>query len=155
MVKTLQGALELPTGRVAVVAARFNEYVVEALLVGALRGLKACGVTEDRIDVVRVPGSFELPLTAQCLAETRHYAAVICLGAIIRGDTDHYRYVCEAATRGILEAGLKTGIPVIFGVLTCDTEAQALDRAGVDETNKGYEAARVAVEMANLLNRLS
>jgi 6,7-dimethyl-8-ribityllumazine synthase len=111
-------------------------------------------VLDHRIDLLRVPGSFELPLVAQRLAGTGRYAAVICLGAVIRGETDHYDYVCEGAAQGILQAGLNTGVPVIFGVLTCESDAQAIDRAGPDETNKGYEAARVAVEMASLLNKI-
>lgn len=152
--RVIEGSLHLPLGRVAVVAARFNPYVADGLLAGALRGLHDCGVAEDRIDVVRVPGAFELPLTAKRLAETGRYAAVVCLGAVIRGDTDHYEYVCQGATQGILEAGLRSGVPVIFGVLTCDTEAQALDRAGPNDANKGYEAARAAVEMASLMNKL-
>jgi 6,7-dimethyl-8-ribityllumazine synthase len=154
MRRSIEGDSILPAGRVAIVAAKFNRYVVEELVEGAFRGLRSCGVSDHRIDLLRVPGSFELPLVAQRLAGTGRYAAVICLGAVIRGETDHYDYVCEGAAQGILQAGLNTGVPVIFGVLTCESDAQAIDRAGPDETNKGYEAARVAVEMASLLNKI-
>ena len=108
----------------------------------------------DRLDVVRVPGSFEIPLAAQKLAESGKYAAVICLGCVIRGETDHYDHVAGAATNGILNAGLKTGIPVIYGVLTCETLEQAIHRAGAKSGNKGFEAAVTAIEMVNLLAKL-
>src|SRR5829696_7772396 len=114
----IEGDLAPPPGRFAVVAARFNAEVVDRLLDGALAGLKKLGVAERDIDVVRVPGAFELPLLAQRLGESEKYLAVICLGAVIRGDTDHYDYVCRAAADGILRAGLDGDIPVIFGVLT-------------------------------------
>jgi 6,7-dimethyl-8-ribityllumazine synthase len=154
MKKSIEGDLSLSNGRFAVVAAKFNTYVVDGLLEGALRGFRSCNVADHRIDVYRVPGSFELPLTAQRLAATGRYVAVVCLGAVIRGDTDHYDHVCQGTTQGLIQAGLTTGVPILFGVLTCDTEAQALDRAGPTETNKGYEAARAAVEMASLVNKI-
>jgi 6,7-dimethyl-8-ribityllumazine synthase len=139
------------SSRFAVVAARYNSVIVDALLSGALDAFRRQGVGEDRVDVVNVPGSFELPLVAQELAKTGTYAAVVCLGCVIRGDTDHYEYVCRAATDGILQAGLSTGVPVIFGVLTCETMDQAVDRAGGKTGNKGAEAAATAMEMAGLL----
>jgi 6,7-dimethyl-8-ribityllumazine synthase len=151
---TIEGDLTPPTGRFAIVAARFNAFVCDALVAGALDGLKGCGVSEDKVDLVRVPGSFEVPLVAKQLAARGRHDAVICLGAVIRGDTDHYDFVAGAAAEGILRAGLDTGVPVIFGVLTCDDEAQALNRAGKGPGNKGYEAAHVAVEMVNLLKKL-
>jgi 6,7-dimethyl-8-ribityllumazine synthase len=140
--------------RFAIVAAQYNAAIVDALWTGALDAFHRHGVGEDRVDVVKVPGSFELPLVAQELAKTGKYAAVVCLGCVIRGDTDHYEYVCRAATDGILQAGLSTGVPVIFGVLTCETMDQAVDRAGGNAGNKGAEAAATAMEMAGLLGKI-
>jgi 6,7-dimethyl-8-ribityllumazine synthase len=142
------------SNRFAVVAARYNSVIVDALLNGALETFRRQGVGEDRVDVVKVPGSFELPLVSQELAKTGKYAAVVCLGCVIRGDTDHYEYVCRAATDGILHVGLSTGMPVIFGVLTCETMDQAVDRAGGKAGNKGAEAAATAMEMADLLAKI-
>jgi len=151
---TIEGDLTAPTGRFAIIAARFNAFICEALVAGALDGLKQCGVGSERVDLVRVPGAFETPLVAKRLAASGKYAAVICLGAVIRGDTDHYEFVARAAADGILQAGLDTGVPVIFGVLTCDDEAQALNRADKGPGNKGFEAAQTAVEMVNLLKKI-
>jgi 6,7-dimethyl-8-ribityllumazine synthase len=151
---TFEGDLSAPQGRFAVVAAKFNTEICDALLAGALDGFRRYGVPADRIDVVRVPGSFELPLVAQTLGDSGRYAAVVCLGAVIKGDTDHYEYVCQAATDGVLQAGLSCALPVIFGVLTCQTEEQALARAGGSEGNKGYDAAVTAIEMASLMKKL-
>lgn len=149
-----EGDFATPAGRFAIVAARFNAVVVDDLLAGALDAFKRHGVADDAIDVVRVPGSFEIPLTAKVLAESGTYAAVVCLGAVIEGDTSHYDHVCSAATSGVLQAGLSTGVPVIFGVLTCATLEQAVNRAGGKSGNKGFEAAVVAVEMTSLLAKL-
>jgi 6,7-dimethyl-8-ribityllumazine synthase len=143
-----------PSGRFAVVAARFNSLVVEPLVAGALDALRRHGVPDDAVDVVRVPGSFEIPLVAQRLAGSKRYAAVICLGAVIKGDTDHYDFVAGEAASGVARAALATGVPVIFGVLTCDTLQQALDRAGGKAGNKGAEASLTAIEMVNLLRQL-
>ncbi len=151
---TIEGSLEAPSGRFALVASRFNHFVVEHLVNGSLDGLKRHGVGEDGIDVIWVPGSFEIPLVAQRLASSRKYAAIICLGAIIRGDTDHYDYVAGAAAKGVAQAALATGVPVIFGILTCDTLEQAINRAGAKAGNKGFEAALTAIEMVNLLRQL-
>ena len=151
---TLEGDFSPPQGRFALVPARFNALIVDALVTGAVDGLRRHGVPDDRIDLVRVPGSFEIPLVAQKLGESGRYAAVVCLGAVIKGDTDHYDHVAGATTSGIAQAGLAAGIPVIFGVLTCDTMEQALNRAGGKAGNKGFEAAVTAVEMVNLLKRL-
>jgi len=150
----LEGDLSPPAGRFAIVAAKFNSEIVDALLAGALDGFHRHGVAADRIDVVRVPGAFEIPLVAQALGDTGKYGAVVCLGAVIKGETDHYEYVCRAATDGITEAALSCGIPMIFGVLTCTNEEQALDRAGGKAGNKGLEAAEAAVEMVNLMTKL-
>lgn len=149
-----EGDFHSPAGRFALVAARFNAAIVDPLLAGAQDAFARHGVPADRLDVVRVPGSFEIPLVAQKLAESGKYAAVICLGCVIRGETDHYDHVAGAATNGILNAGLKTGIPVIYGVLTCETLEQAIHRAGAKSGNKGFEAAVTAIEMVNLLAKL-
>ncbi|MCS6863569.1 MAG: 6,7-dimethyl-8-ribityllumazine synthase [Gemmataceae bacterium] len=149
-----EGDCSSPAGRFAIVAARFNSLVVEPLTAGAIDALKRHGVAEERIDVVRVPGSFEIPLVAQKLGQSGQYAAIICLGCIIRGDTDHYDHVASAATSGIAHAALHSGIPVIFGLLTCETLEQALHRAGAKAGNKGFEAAVTAIEMVNLMTRL-
>jgi len=151
---TFEGKLTAPAGRFAVVAAKFNKEVVDKLLAGASDSLKRCGVADDAVDLVWVPGSFEIPLVARRLAASKKYVAVICLGAVIKGDTDHYEYVCRGATDGIAQAGLATGIPVIFGVLTCQTDELALDRAGGKAGNKGADAALAAIEMVNLLKQL-
>jgi 6,7-dimethyl-8-ribityllumazine synthase len=149
-----EGTFAPPPGRFALVAARFNHFVVEHLVGGALGGLNRHGVSDEAIDLVRVPGSYEIPLVAQRLAASRKYAAVICLGAVIRGDTDHYDYVAGEAAKGVAHAALATGVPVIFGILTCDTLEQAINRAGAKGGNKGFEAALTAIEMVNLLRQL-
>jgi 6,7-dimethyl-8-ribityllumazine synthase len=149
-----EGDFSSPTGRFVLVAARFNGFVVEQLVAGAIDALSRHGVPDDRIDLVRVPGSFEIPLIAQKLGRSGQYAAVICLGCVIRGDTDHYDHVAGAATSGIAQAALASNVPVIFGVLTCDTLEQAIHRAGAKAGNKGFEAAVCAVEMVNLLRKL-
>jgi 6,7-dimethyl-8-ribityllumazine synthase len=151
---TFEGTFATPPGRFALVAARFNHFIVEQLVKGALDGLRRHGVDEEAMDLVWVPGSFEIPLVAQRLASSRNYAAVVCLGAVIRGDTDHYDYVAGEASKGIAQAALATGVPVIFGVLTCDTLEQAINRAGAKGGNKGFEAALTAIEVVNLLRQL-
>lgn len=151
---TIEGDFSTPQGRFAVVVGRFNSLVTEALLTGCRDAFIRHGVDDDRIDVVRVPGSFEIPLTARKLAESRRYAAVICLGCVIRGDTGHYDHVAGQAAAGVLQAGLATGVPVIFGILTTETVEQALDRSGLKSGNKGADAALTAIEMVNLLGRL-
>ena len=152
------GHNDVPDGkglRVAIVAARFNDHIVTELRDGAVRMLLRLGVKESHITETWVPGAFELPLAAKAHAATSRVDAVICLGAVIRGDTPHFDYVCAEAARGIQQAQLDTGVPVMFGVLTVDTERQALDRVeGVVMTNKGEEAAEGAVQMAVLLRGL-
>ena len=149
-----EGDFSSPAGRFVLIAARFNGFVVEQLAAGATDALHRHGVPDDRIDTVRVPGSYEIPLIAQKLGQSGKYAAVVCLGCVIRGDTDHYDHVAGAATSGIAQAALASGVPVIFGVLTCDTLEQAIHRAGAKAGNKGFEAAVCAIEMVNLLKKL-
>ena len=149
-----EGDFSTPAGRFVLVAARFNGFIVDQLTAGATDALARHGVAADRIDLVRVPGAYEIPLVAQKLGQIGKYAAVICLGCVIRGDTDHYDHVAGAATSGIASAALNSGVPVIFGVLTCDTLEQAIHRAGAKAGNKGFEAAVCAVEMVNLLKKL-
>lgn len=149
-----EGDFSSPAGRFALVAARFNAFIVDQLVAGAVDALKRHGVPDDRVDLVRVPGSYEIPLVAQRLGKCGKYAAVICLGCVVRGDTDHYDYVAGAAANGIANAAMNCGVPVIFGVLTCDTLEQAINRAGAKAGNKGFEAAVTAVEMVNLLRQL-
>ena len=152
---TFSGTFATPPGRFAIVAGRFNHFIVEQLLGGCLDGLKRHGVADDAVDIAWVPGSFEIPLVAQRLAASKKYAAVVCLGAVIRGDTSHFDHVAGEAAKGIAHASLTTGIPVIFGVLTCDSLEQAINRAGAKSGNKGFEAAMSAIEMVNLLRQLA
>ena len=140
--------------RVAVVVARFNEIVTRKLLEGALEGLRVHGVDDEDVDVAWVPGAFELPAVARRLAASGTYDAVICLGAVIRGETSHFDHVAGQAAAGIREAAVATGLPVIFGVLTTETLEQALARAGGDHGNKGWDSAAAALEMASLLDQL-
>src|SRR5437867_1860552 len=133
----------------AILVARFNEHVTSRLLAGAEEAIKQYSVAHH--DVFRVPGSFELPLAAKALAETSRYDAVVCLGAVVRHETDHYRYIAEGAASGLQQAALETGVPCIFGVLTCDTDEQALERAGGTLGNKGADAVETAIQMATLL----
>jgi 6,7-dimethyl-8-ribityllumazine synthase len=151
---TYEGALTLPTGRFAIVAARFNQLVVDSLVSGCRETLKRHGVAENDIDLAWVPGSFEIPAVARMLAETGGYAAIICLGCVIRGETDHYDHVAGQAAAGIQTVALRSSIPVIFGVLTTETVEQALNRAGLKSGNKGAEAATAAIEMAHLMGQL-
>lgn len=146
--------LTAPSGRFAIVVARFNEMITTALLSGCRDALARHGVGEDRIDLAWVPGSFEVPVTARTLAETGRYAAVICLGCVIRGETGHYDHVAGQAASGVMHAGLSTGVPIVFGILTTDTVEQALDRAGLKAGNKGADAALTAIEMANLFTKI-
>jgi len=152
---TYEGQLVAPAGaKFALVVGRFNEFVTSKLLGGAKDALLRHDVKDDDIDVIWSPGSFEIPLLTQQLAASGQYAAVICLGAVIRGGTDHYQYVSGEVTKGIAQVSLATGVPCIFGVLTCDTVDQAVDRAGAKQGNKGAEAALAAIEMINLKNQL-
>ncbi len=153
--KTIEGKLVAPKGaRFALLVSRFNEFVTGKLLAGAIDALVRHGVAEKDIDVVWSPGSFEIPLLAKRLAVGGQYTAVICLGAVIRGGTDHYEYVASEVSKGVAQVSLETSVPCIFGVLTCDTIEQAVERSGAKAGNKGSDAAVVAVEMANLLAQL-
>jgi 6,7-dimethyl-8-ribityllumazine synthase len=151
---TFEGDFSTPSGRFAIVVARFNETITASLLSGCRDTLSRHGVPDERIDVAHVPGSFEIPLVAKTLAGSGRYAAVICLGCVIRGETGHYDHVAGQAASGLLQASLSTGVPVIFGVLTTETVEQALNRAGLKGGNKGAEAALSAIEMINLIKRL-
>jgi len=145
--------LVVPRGtRVAVVAARFNAKIVDELLVGCLRRLKALGISDDRVETHRVPGAFELPVAAKVLAQTHKFSAVVCLGCVVRGDTPHFDYVAGEAARGIQRVAVDEALPVIFGVLTTNTEQQALDRIGGTHGHAGERAAEAAVEMIAMVS---
>jgi 6,7-dimethyl-8-ribityllumazine synthase len=151
---TYEGDYSPPSGRFAVVVARFNAMVTQALLAGCQDAFARHGVSDDRLDVAWVPGSFEIPVVARRLADSGRYAAVVCLGCVIRGETGHYDHVAGQAAAGVLQAGLATGTPVVFGVLTTDSVEQALNRSGLKGGNKGAEAALTAIEMANLVAKI-
>ena len=140
--------------KVGIVAARFNEFIVSKLVSGALDGLKRHDVNDDDIDIAWVPGAFEIPLIASKMAESGKYDAVIALGAVIRGSTSHYDYVCAEVSKGVAQAGLHSGVPVMFGVLTTDNIEQAIERAGTKAGNKGYDCALGAIEMINLIKAI-
>ncbi|RNB61219.1 6,7-dimethyl-8-ribityllumazine synthase [Brevibacillus gelatini] len=148
--RTFEGHLVGTGLRVGIVAGRFNELIVSKLVGGALDALKRHGVEEDSVDVAWVPGAFEIPLIAKKMAESGRYDAIVTLGAVIRGATPHFDYVCNEVAKGVASLSLSTGIPVIFGVLTTDNIEQAVERAGTKAGNKGWEAATAAIEMANL-----
>lgn len=150
----LRGSFSGAGLRVALVVSRYNSFITDRLLQGAQRTLKTAGVADEDVTVAYVPGSFEIPLAAKRLAASGQYDAVVCLGCVIKGETDHYEHVSTAATLGILEAGLQTGVPVTFGVLTTENVEQARARAIDGEGNKGAEAAMAALEMANLLRQI-
>jgi 6,7-dimethyl-8-ribityllumazine synthase len=152
--KVIEGEMLVRDLRFAVIAARFNDFVVEPLVRGAIDALKRHGATEKQIDVVRVPGAFDLPIVARKLALSRRYEALVALGAVIRGQTPHFDYVAGECASGLARIALESGVPIGFGVLTTDTMEQAVDRAGGKAGNKGADAALVALEMANLLRRL-
>ena len=154
MAKPFEGTL-LGTGlKLGLVVARFNEFITKKLLEGAEDSLVRHGVKQADIDVAWVPGSFEIPLVAKKLAQTKKYDAVICLGAVIRGGTPHFDYIAAEVTKGIAAAGLETGLPIIYGVLTADSLEQAIERAGTKEGNEGFKAAASAIEMANLVKNI-
>jgi 6,7-dimethyl-8-ribityllumazine synthase len=154
MVQTIQGQLSAEGRRFALVVSRFNELITRRLLDGALDCLSRHNGKDEDVTVVWVPGSFEVPLVAQKLAQTKKYDAVVCLAAVIRGGTDHYQFVASEAAKGIAQVGLATGVPSIFGVLTCESMEEALERAGAKQGNKGWQAALSAIEMADLAGRL-
>ena len=152
--KVYEGKLVSKEAKIAIVCGRFNELVTSKLLGGALDGLKRHNVPDENIEIARCPGAFEVPLTAKKLAMSGRYDAVICLGAVIRGATSHYDYVCAEVSKGIAHIGLETGIPVMFGILTTDSIEQALERAGTKAGNKGFDCAEGAIEMINLLKEI-
>ena len=153
--RTLEGKLVSENGiKVGIVAARFNEFITSKLVGGALDGLKRENVKDEDIDVAWVPGAFEIPLIASKMAKSRKYDAIICVGAVIRGSTSHYDYVCSEVSKGIAQVSLANDLPVMFGVLTTDTIEQALERAGTKAGNKEFECAQGAIEMVNLIREI-
>ena len=152
--RVLEGNVVAKGIRVGIVAARFNEFITSKRVGGALDGLKRHDVKEEDIDVAWVPGAFEIPLIASKMAKSKKYDAVICVGAVIRGSTSHYDYVCSEVSKGIANVSLNSDIPVMFGVLTTDNIEQAIERAGSKAGNKGYECATGAIEMVNLIRAL-
>ena len=148
--EAVEGKLNATGQRFAIIVSRFNAFIGERLLSGALDALRRTGADSKDVDVMRVPGSFEIPSAARTLAQTKKYDAIICLGCLLRGDTAHYEVIANEVTRGIGQSAQETGVPHAFGVLTCDTLEQAIDRAGLKSGNKGFEAALAAVEMASL-----
>lgn len=152
--RVYEGKLVSQNIRIGIVAARFNEFIVSKLLGGALDGLRRHDVNEDNVAVAWVPGAFEIPLLASKMAKSGKYDAVICLGAVIRGSTTHYDYVCSEVSKGIATVSLNSGIPVMFGVLTTENIEQAIERAGTKAGNKGFDSAVAAIEMVNLIREV-
>ncbi|MCR1950040.1 MULTISPECIES: 6,7-dimethyl-8-ribityllumazine synthase [Clostridium] len=152
--KVFEGNLVGKDLKVGIVAGRFNDFIVSKLVDGALDGLKRHGVNEEDIELSLVPGAFEIPLIAKKMAKSKKYDAIICLGAVIKGSTPHFDYVCAEASKGIASVSLDSEMPVIFGILTTDSIEQAIERAGTKAGNKGYDAAVTAIEMANLLREI-
>jgi 6,7-dimethyl-8-ribityllumazine synthase len=152
--KTYEGMLLGDGLKFGIVVARFNDFITNKMLDGALDALLRHGVNEEDVEVAYCPGSFEIPLVAQRMAGTKRYDSIICLGAVIRGGTPHFEYVASEVTKGIAQVGLNSGLPVIYGVLTADTLEQAIERAGTKEGNEGAKAAITAIEMVNLMNTI-
>lgn len=150
----LEGNVIAKNVKIGIVAARFNEFIVSRLVSGAQDGLVRHGVDDSQIDVAWVPGAFEIPLITKKMALSGKYDAVICLGAVIRGATNHYDYVCNEVSKGVAAVGLETGVPCLFGILTCDNIEQAIERAGTKAGNKGYDCALSAIEMINLIQNI-
>ncbi len=155
MLKVVQGELTGKGLKFGLVAARFNDFITSRLLDGAVDALQRHGVTDGDIDIVKVPGSYEIPLAAKVLAQSKKYNAIICLGAVIRGATPHFEYVSAEVSKGVAAVSMESGIPVIFGVLTTDTIEQAIERAGTKSGNKGWDAALSAIEMANVMRQIA
>ena len=154
-INLIEGKVVAPAGmKVGIVASRFNEFIVSKLIGEARDGLLRHDVSEDDIDLAWVPGAFEIPVVAKKMAESKKYDAIICLGAVIRGSTSHYDYVCAEVSKGVAQVSMSAGIPVMFGILTTDTIEQAIERAGTKAGNKGYECALGAIEMVNLLKEI-
>jgi 6,7-dimethyl-8-ribityllumazine synthase len=155
MAKTIQGNVTAQGLKFGIVAARFNDFITGRLVEGALDGLQRHGAAEGDIEIVKVPGAYEIPLAAKMLAQSKKYNAIICLGAVIRGATPHFEYVSAEVSKGIASVSLDSNVPVIFGVLTTDTIEQAIERAGTKSGNKGWDAALSAIEMANLMRQIA
>jgi len=153
MVKEIEGNLIGKGRKIGIVVSRFNPFITERLVEGALDGLKRHGVSEDAITLVRVPGAFELPLLGKKLAASKKYDAVICLGAVIRGSTPHFDTICAEVSKGIANAGMELGFPIVYGVVTADTIEQAIERAGTKMGNRGFDAAMTALELADLMKK--
>ena len=153
--KLIEGKVVAKSGmKVGIVASRFNAFIVQKLLDGAVDGLVRHGVAEENISAAWVPGAFEIPVVAQKMAASKKYDAVICVGAVIRGSTSHYDYVCAEVSKGVAQASFNTGVPVLFGILTTDNLEQAIDRAGAKSGNKGYDCALSAIEMVNVMEQI-
>lgn len=154
MAQVIRGRIDARGFRIGIVVSRFNNFITAKLLDGALDGLKSHGVADDDLTIVHVPGAFEIPLVVEKMAAAGKYDALVCLGAVIRGDTPHFEYVSDAVTRGIGKAMWKYQVPISFGILTTDNVQQAMERAGSKDANKGYEAALTAIEMVSVLRQL-
>jgi 6,7-dimethyl-8-ribityllumazine synthase len=155
MAKIIQGDLSGKGLKIGIVAARFNDFITSRLVDGALDGLQRNGVADSDIEIIKVPGAYEIPLVAKILAQSRKYSAIICLGAVIRGATPHFEYVSAEVSKGVASVSMETGLPVIFGVLTTNTIEQAIERAGAKSGNKGWDAALSAIEMANIMKQMA
>ena len=152
--KTIEGSLKADGVRFGLVLGRFNNFITDKLLEGAVDCLKRHGATQDKISVAYVPGSMEIPLVALKMAKSNNYDAIICLGAVIRGETPHFDYVAAESSKGVAKVGMDTGLPVIYGIITSDTIEQAVERAGTKAGNKGWDAAMAAIEMVNLYREM-
>ncbi len=152
--RIIEGELQAKGLKIGIIMSRFNDFITNKLLDGARDALLRHGAKEEDIDVIKVPGSFEIPMIAKKLAEKGSYHAIICLGTVIRGATPHFEYIAAEVSKGIAQASMETGVPIAFGVITCDTIEQAVERAGTKSGNKGWDAANTAIEMARLLKKL-
>jgi 6,7-dimethyl-8-ribityllumazine synthase len=155
MANVIEGSIDARGMKIGLIVSRFNNFITAKLLEGAMDGLKTHGGADDDLSVVHVPGAFEIPIVAAQMAASRKFDALVCLGAVIRGDTSHFEYVCEAVTDGISKAVWEYRMPISFGVLTTDNVQQAMERSGVKDANKGYEAALTAIEMVSVLRQLT
>ena len=155
MAKVIEGAVDARGMKIGVIVSRFNNFITVKLLEGALEGLKTHGGADDDLTVIHVPGAFEIPIVAARMSASGKFDALVCLGAVIRGDTPHFEYVCDAVTHGLSKAVWEYRIPIGFGVLTTDNVQQAMERSGVKDANKGYEAALTAIEMVSVLRQLA
>ena len=154
MPNIIEGMLTVNDEKFCIIVARFNEFISSKLLSGAIDELVRHGTKKENIDIIWVPGAFEIPIIAKKAAKTSKYNSIITLGAVIKGSTSHYDYVCAEVSKGVASVGLETGIPIIFGVLTCDNIEQAIERAGTKAVNKGADAAKSAIEMSNLISKI-